>query len=97
MRIYVAMLRVPNDLVSSTAAYDGMQSMKINILERLEPLIRNLITADGCSEALLWLCNAVASISTISHQEQLFIFYKSHISRPLPCGSFETVAILRTI
>lgn len=69
-------MTVPDDVVSSSAAYDGMQSTKrITILERLEPLIWKLITADGRSEARLWLCNAVASISTISRQEQSALFF----------------------
>lgn len=45
------------------------------MLERLEPLIWKLITADGRSEARLWLCNAVASINTISRRGQSTLFF----------------------
>lgn len=45
------------------------------MLERLEPLIWKLITADGRSEARLWLCNAVASLNTMSRQEQFALFF----------------------
>lgn len=67
---------VPDNLVSASSAHDGMQSTKrICMLERLEPLIWKLITADGRSEARLWLCNAVASINTISRRRQSTLFF----------------------
>eukprot|EP01018_Ginkgo_biloba_P015455 Gb_13687 [translate_table: standard] len=64
-------LSFPKSEISSD---DTQRKNRVSLLDRLEPVIWRIITADGRSEARLWLCNAIASIKGIPNHKQSALF-----------------------
>ncbi|XVE72635.1 hypothetical protein DITRI_Ditri11bG0054000 [Diplodiscus trichospermus] len=58
----------------------------ISLLNQLGSVIWSLMISGGRSEARLWLCNAVSSISSISPHQQREIFMKLLTSKPTKRG-----------
>ncbi|XWS75964.1 hypothetical protein CRYUN_Cryun01aG0136600 [Craigia yunnanensis] len=58
----------------------------ISLLNQLGSVIWSLVIYGGRSEARLWLCNAVSSISSISPHQQRDIFMKLLTSKPTRRG-----------
>lgn len=66
------LLSEPN---KSYAGDEDSVKLKISLLNDLESIILSLISSRARSEARLWLCNAIAGISSIMphHQRDLFV------------------------
>ncbi|KAK6238759.1 hypothetical protein QUC31_004228 [Theobroma cacao] len=58
----------------------------ISLLNQLDSVIWSLMISGGRSEARLWLCNAVSSISSISPHQQREVFMKLLTSTPTRRG-----------
>lgn len=58
----------------------------ISVLKQLESVIWSLISSGGRSEAKLWLCKAISSVSSLSCNDQKELFVRLLRDRPSKFG-----------